>query len=129
MFVVNVCSHFLVPKDGTPLSGLIQDHVVAGVRLTIRGRFFSRRDYHQLVNFALGSSSKFIETEPPTILKPVTLWAGKQVISTVIKNLIPAGKVPLSFTSSAKIKANVIFTDFFLESAAYLCNNFCKFFL
>lgn len=33
---------YLVPKDGTPLGGLIQDHIVAGVRLTVRGRLFSR---------------------------------------------------------------------------------------
>jgi len=104
---VNVCSHFLVPKDGTPLSGLIQDHVVAGVRLTMRGRFFSRADYHQLVNFALAGTTKVIHTEPPTILKPRLLWSGKQVISTVVKNLVPQGKVPLSFISGAKIKSDV----------------------
>ena len=33
---------YLVPKDGTPLSGLIQDHMVAGVRMTVRGRMFNR---------------------------------------------------------------------------------------
>jgi len=33
---------YLVPKDGTPLAGLIQDHMVSGVSLTIRGRFFNR---------------------------------------------------------------------------------------
>ena len=33
---------YLVPKDGTPLAGLIQDHMVSGVLLTIRGRFFDR---------------------------------------------------------------------------------------
>jgi len=32
----------LVPKDGTPLSGLIQDHMVAGVRMTVRGCMFKR---------------------------------------------------------------------------------------
>jgi DNA-directed RNA polymerase I subunit RPA1 len=41
-FVVNVNNQYLVPKDGTPLSGLIQDHIVAGVHLSIRGRFFGR---------------------------------------------------------------------------------------
>lgn len=41
-FVVNVKNQYLVPKDGTPLSGLIQDHVVAGVHLSVRGRFFAR---------------------------------------------------------------------------------------
>ena len=33
---------YLVPKDGTPLSGLIQDHMVAGVRMTVRGCMFNR---------------------------------------------------------------------------------------
>ena len=33
---------YLVPKDGTPLSGLIQDHVVSGLLMTIRGRSFHR---------------------------------------------------------------------------------------
>ncbi len=31
-----------MPKDGTPLGGLIQDHMVAGVRMTVRGRLFTR---------------------------------------------------------------------------------------
>jgi DNA-directed RNA polymerase I subunit RPA1 len=41
-FVVNVKNQYLVPKDGTPLSGLIQDHIIAGVHLSVRGRFFAR---------------------------------------------------------------------------------------
>ena len=28
--LVNVCKQYLVPKDGTPLQGLIQDHIIAG---------------------------------------------------------------------------------------------------
>lgn len=42
--VAHVCNQYLVPKDGTPLSGLIQDHIISGVRLSIRGRFFSKYD-------------------------------------------------------------------------------------
>ncbi|CAL8145005.1 unnamed protein product [Orchesella dallaii] len=104
--LVNVCSHFLVPKDGTPLAGLIQDHIVAAVRLTVRGRFFSYRDYVQLVYFALSTYTKGIETEPPAIVKPFKLWSGKQVISTVIRNLVPAGRAPLTLNYNAKIKAD-----------------------
>lgn len=40
--LANVCNQYLVPKDGTPLSGLIQDHMVSGVRLSVRGKFFNR---------------------------------------------------------------------------------------
>lgn len=105
--LVNACSHFLVPKDGTPLAGLIQDHIVGAVRLTIRGRFFSYRDYVQLVYFAMSNYTKGIVTEPPSIIKPFPLWSGKQVISTIIRNLCPADKVPLTFVSGAKIKSDV----------------------
>jgi len=107
LFVVNVCSHYLTPKDGTPLAGLIQDHIVAAVKMTIRGRFFTKTDYEQLVFFALSNYCKKIVTEPPTIIKPYPLWAGKQVISTVVTNLVPEGKSPLTFISNGKIKADV----------------------
>ena len=30
--IVNVCKQYLVPKDGTPLQGLIQDHIIAGMQ-------------------------------------------------------------------------------------------------
>ena len=30
---MNVSKQYLVPKDGTPLQGLIQDHVIAGAKL------------------------------------------------------------------------------------------------
>ena len=33
---------YLGPKDGSPLSGLIQDHIVAGVVMTTRGRMFEK---------------------------------------------------------------------------------------
>ena len=44
-FAASTNFQYLVPKDGTPLSGLIQDHMVAGVMMTVRGRFFNRWDY------------------------------------------------------------------------------------
>lgn len=76
---MNVANNFLVPKDGTPLGGLIQDHVVAGVKMTMRGRFFNREDYHQLVFVALSHIKRDLELLTPAIIKPVALWSGKQV--------------------------------------------------
>lgn len=40
--IVGVNHQYLVPKDGTPLGGLIQDHIIAAVLLTMRGRFFNK---------------------------------------------------------------------------------------
>lgn len=42
LHLANVGHQYLVPKDGTPLGGLIQDHIVAAVLMMIRGKFFSR---------------------------------------------------------------------------------------
>lgn len=102
---MNVANNYLVPKDGTPLGGLIQDHIIAGVRMSLRGKFFNKIDYQQLVYQGLRDKQGEIKLLPPTILKPFTLWSGKQVISTVLINLIPENYKPLNLTSTAKIGA------------------------
>lgn len=102
---MSVRKQYLVPKDGTPLSGLIQDHVISGVRMTLRGSFYTKADYQQLVFQALSKHKGTIKLLPPTILKPVVLWSGKQVLSTVIINTIPKGKSCVSLTSKAKISS------------------------
>ncbi|KAH9507075.1 DNA-directed RNA polymerase I subunit RPA1 [Dermatophagoides farinae] len=91
--IASVNYQFLVPKDGSPLSGLIQDHIVAGVLLSTRGRFFNKKDYQELIYGALSFlTNKSIKFLPPTILKPECLWSGKQIISTLLLNIIPANK-------------------------------------
>nr|XP_022906848.1 DNA-directed RNA polymerase I subunit RPA1 [Onthophagus taurus] len=101
--LVNVSNHYLVPKDGTPLSGLIQDHVIAGVRMTIRGKFFDKYDYQKFVFQALDFQTSNIVLLPPTILKPAKLWSGKQIISTVIINTLPKNSEMINLDSTSKI--------------------------
>ena len=40
---------------------------------------------------------------PPTILKPVALWSGKQILSSVIINLTPKDRQLINMNSTAKI--------------------------
>ncbi|KOC69722.1 DNA-directed RNA polymerase I subunit RPA1 [Habropoda laboriosa] len=101
--IANVSNQYLVPKDGTPLSGLIQDHMVSGVRLTVKGTFFAQEDYMQLVYAALSTMQDNIILLPPSILKPKPLWSGKQIISTVIINITPPNQARINLTASAKI--------------------------
>ncbi|XP_059057575.1 DNA-directed RNA polymerase I subunit RPA1 [Achroia grisella] len=103
--IMSVRKQYLVPKDGTPLSGLIQDHVISGVKMSLRGRFFSKADYQQLVFQALTSHRGEIKLLPPTIIKPVMLWSGKQILSTIIINSIPKGKAYLTLMGKAKISS------------------------
>ncbi|NWQ66095.1 RPA1 polymerase, partial [Neopipo cinnamomea] len=98
---------YLVPKasesDGKPLPGLIQDHMVSGVSMTIRGCFFTREQYMELVYRGLTDKKGRIKTFPPAIMKPQRLWTGKQVVSTLLINVIPDNHVPLNLTGKAKI--------------------------
>ncbi|XP_050436612.1 DNA-directed RNA polymerase I subunit RPA1 [Adelges cooleyi] len=103
--LASVVNQYLVPRDGTPLSGLIQDHIISSVRMTIRGRFFTRREYMYFVYQALSSLDQDIKTLPPAILKPVMLWSGKQIISTLIINLTPVNrKTSINLFSKTKLE-------------------------
>lgn len=86
---------YIVPTDGSPLRGLIQDHVDAGVKLTSKDTFIEKWEYQQLMFACLSSLSGLellqsdvdIEMLPPAIRKPRELWTGKQVISTLLHHL------------------------------------------
>lgn len=94
---------YLVPKDGQPLAGLIQDHMVSGANMTIRGCFFTREQYMELVYRGLTDKVGRVKLFPPAILKPCPLWTGKQVVSTLLINIIPEEHIPLNLLGKAKI--------------------------
>ncbi|GBE80006.1 DNA-directed RNA polymerase I subunit rpa1 [Sparassis crispa] len=109
MYIANTDNQYLVPTSGKPLRGLIQDHVVAGVWMTAQDSFFTREEYFQLLYGALrpeddsGHHSGRLVTLPPTIWKPKALWTGKQIISTVMKNITPSNFEGLNLHSQAKV--------------------------
>lgn len=106
--IVSVNYQYLVPKDGTPLSSLIQDHIVAATMLSYRGEFFTKSDYQNLVFGAISFTNRPIKFLRPAILKPNALWSGKQVISTIILNLIPDDKCPPTLKITSKIKPSIL---------------------
>ena len=85
---------YLAATAGKPLRGLIQDHISMGLWLTNRDTFFDREDYHQLLYDSLRPedsqlTSDRIQTVSPAIVKPRAMWTGKQIITTVLKNVTP----------------------------------------
>ncbi|TNN24618.1 DNA-directed RNA polymerase I subunit RPA1 [Liparis tanakae] len=77
--------------------------MVSGTRMTIRGCFFTRVQYIELVYRGLTDKLGRIEMLPPAILKPQPLWTGKQVVSTLLLNVIPKNAVPLNLAGKSKI--------------------------
>ncbi|ORE11227.1 beta and beta-prime subunits of DNA dependent RNA-polymerase [Rhizopus microsporus var. microsporus] len=108
-FIANTDNQYLVPTSGNPLRGLIQDNVDSGVWMSSRDTFFTKEEYQQLLYGSLrpetdGTGGGKIRMLPPAIMKPQPLWTGKQVISTILKNLT-WGKAQLNMTSKSKVPA------------------------
>ncbi|KAA1095846.1 hypothetical protein PGTUg99_033719 [Puccinia graminis f. sp. tritici] len=107
--IANNDNQYLVPTSGNPLRGLIQDHVVSGVWMTNKDTFFTRDDYYQIIYGALRPEGNYsgqgrVVTVPPTIWKPVPMWTGKQLISTIMKNITPLNASGLNLFSSSKVR-------------------------
>ncbi|KAF8864699.1 beta and beta-prime subunits of DNA dependent RNA-polymerase [Acephala macrosclerotiorum] len=102
---------YLSSTAGKPLRGLIQDHISVSVWMCNRDTFFDRAAYQQLIYNCLRPESGHIigdriETVPPAILKPVPRWTGKQVITTILKNITPVDCAPLTLTSKSQTPDN-----------------------
>lgn len=108
--LANTDSQYLTPTSGSPLRGLIQDHISAGVWLTNKDTFFTREKYQQLIYGCIRpedghtNGSSRILTVPPTIVKPEPLWTGKQVITTILLNIKPRGVPGITLESKNKVK-------------------------
>ena len=104
MIIADTDHQYLSATAGKPLRGLIQDHISMGVWLTNRDTFFTREEYHQLLYACLRpedghTTSGTLETLPPSIWRPQPLWTGKQIISTILKNIKPAEYQDLTLAS------------------------------
>ncbi|CAJ0833207.1 2484_t:CDS:10 [Entrophospora sp. SA101] len=120
----NANKQYLGPTTGSPLRGLIQDHVVTGVWLTCKDTFLTKGEYQQLLFTSLKpdpKDSRKILNLHPAIIKPKELWTGKQLISTILYNMT-YNRQSLNLTSknnvsdeqwgwSGKEEGTVIFLD------------------
>lgn len=110
--VADTDHQYLSGTAGKPLRGLIQDHISICVQLTNKDIFFNREDYQQLLYAAIRPENNHtttgtIVTVPPAILRPVPVWTGKQVITTILKNITPPGQSGLNLSSKSQTSASL----------------------
>eukprot|EP00891_Asterochloris_glomerata_P002926 jgi/Astpho2/2926/e_gw1.00050.63.1_t len=106
--IVHADQQYIVPTDGKPIRGLIQDHIVAGTLLTKRDTFLSRGDFMQLV-YAACTPARPGMKDPcnlpcplPALLKPEPLYTGKQVVSAVV-GFFTRDMPPLTLSAGSKV--------------------------
>ncbi|KAF1923452.1 beta and beta-prime subunits of DNA dependent RNA-polymerase [Didymella exigua CBS 183.55] len=104
MTIADTDHQYLSATAGKPLRGLIQDHISMGVWLSNKDTFFTRDEYQQLMYAALRpedghTTSGRLETVEPAVYKPVPMWTGKQIFTTILKNIKPAEYQDLTLES------------------------------
>lgn len=115
--IANTNNQYLVATSGKPLRGLIQDHLVMGVWISNRDTMFTRDEYQQLLYSCLhpengnivgnnGEPLNKILTVPPAIIKPVSLWTGKQVITTILHNICRRDLPGLTMSAKSKVSGD-----------------------
>eukprot|EP00879_Flechtneria_rotunda_P021361 GHRR01022515.1.p1 GENE.GHRR01022515.1~~GHRR01022515.1.p1 ORF type:complete len:846 (+),score=303.63 GHRR01022515.1:467-3004(+) len=78
--VNNLCT----PKNGEILIAATQDFLTCAFLLTSKDRFLTRSEFCQLAA-SMADGLDEVDLPPPTILKPLELWTGKQLFGLLIR--------------------------------------------
>lgn len=108
--LMGVKHNLATPKNGTPIIAAIQDFITGAYLISQKDRFFSRRQFTQVVGFMYNNlqvkdpytgEEYPIEIPPPAIWKPQRLWTGKQIWNMLMK---PHRNYPVTVNLEAKLK-------------------------
>lgn len=82
--LMGVKHNIVTPKNGEPIISAIQDFITASFLLSSLDQFFDKKTFVTMCCGMLEPDTKF-ELPPPAIIKPQTLWTGKQVFSVLMR--------------------------------------------
>ncbi|XP_067828587.1 DNA-directed RNA polymerase III subunit RPC1 isoform X1 [Heptranchias perlo] len=87
LILMGTKANLVTPRNGEPLIAAIQDFLTGAYLLTMKDTFFDRAKTCQIVASILSGKDERIKISlpPPAILKPVTLWTGKQIFGLILK--------------------------------------------
>ena len=82
--LMGVKHNIVTPKNGEPIISAIQDFVTASYLLSSKDIFYDKKTFVTICVGMLEDQTKF-ELPPPTIIKPQSLWTGKQVFNVLMR--------------------------------------------
>jgi DNA-directed RNA polymerase III subunit RPC1 len=96
--LMSTVKNVITAKNGEPIIACTQDFLTAAYLITSRDVFLDRAEFTQFVSHWL--KKELPEIPPPTLLRPVELWTGKQAIEVLIRP--NRGEVALSFEAATR---------------------------
>ncbi len=76
--------NMISPRNGDPIIGATQDFLTASYLISQRDVFLDRAEFCRACGY-MGDAEEWVELPHPTIIKPVELWTGKQVINVLLR--------------------------------------------
>ncbi|KAL8735608.1 MAG: hypothetical protein Q9166_000777 [cf. Caloplaca sp. 2 TL-2023] len=72
------------PKNGEPIISAIQDFITAAYLLSSKDVFYDRKTFANICMYMVDGNMQ-LDLPPPTVIKPVMLWTGKQVFNVMMR--------------------------------------------
>ena len=82
--LMGVKHNLVTPKNGEPIISAIQDFITASYLLSKKDVFYNRQTFTNIC-MAMFDANTHIDLPPPTVVKPETLWTGKQVFNVLMR--------------------------------------------
>ena len=82
--LMGVKHNLATPKNGEPIISAIQDFITAAYLLSSKDNFYDRKTFTEICMYMVDGNMQ-IDLPPPTVLKPVMLWTGKQVFNVMMR--------------------------------------------
>ncbi|XP_066925897.1 DNA-directed RNA polymerase III subunit RPC1-like isoform X1 [Clytia hemisphaerica] len=85
--LMGVKNNLITPRNGEPLIAATQDFITGAFLITQKDQFFNKSQFCQICSMLLAGkdATMKIDIPKPTIVKPMALWTGKQVISVLLR--------------------------------------------
>lgn len=82
--LMGVQHNLATPKNGEPIIAAIQDFITASYLLSSKDVFYDRKAFTNICLYMVDGDMQ-LDLPPPTVLKPVMLWTGKQVFNVMMR--------------------------------------------
>ncbi|KAI8915420.1 hypothetical protein DFJ77DRAFT_368436 [Powellomyces hirtus] len=83
--LMGVKNNLVTPRNGEPLIAATQDFITASYLLSRKDRFYDRTQFTLICSYMSDALTE-VTLPPPTILKPVRLWTGKQIFNILLRH-------------------------------------------